>query len=101
MRQIEAKAVRKLQNPVRSSQLEGFVPEDFGAELRKEKEEQAAKPLAGQSQTGVVPESNQSLGADLDADEIPFWQVSKNEIENENLVEKKDETFSLFQDSFI
>ena len=26
VRQIEAKAVRKLQNPVRSQQLEGFVP---------------------------------------------------------------------------
>lgn len=30
VRQIEAKAVRKLQNPVRSQMLEGFVPEDFG-----------------------------------------------------------------------
>lgn len=29
VRQIEAKAVRKLQNPVRSQQLEGFVPDQF------------------------------------------------------------------------
>lgn len=35
VRQIEAKAVRKLQNPVRSQQLEGFVPEDFSALLGK------------------------------------------------------------------
>jgi RNA polymerase primary sigma factor len=30
VRQIEAKAVRKLQNPVRSQHLEGFVPEGEG-----------------------------------------------------------------------
>ena len=29
VRQIEAKAVRKLQNPVRSSALEGFVQPEF------------------------------------------------------------------------
>lgn len=33
VRQIEAKAVRKLQNPVRSQQLEGFVQEDPGTLL--------------------------------------------------------------------
>jgi len=40
VRQIEAKAVRKLQNPVRSQQLEGFVPAlgnlDLGAASEKE-----------------------------------------------------------------
>ena len=49
VRQIEAKAVRKLQNPVRSQHLEGFMPMAslFGNAAEEKKKEEAAKANQG------------------------------------------------------
>ena len=59
VRQIEAKAVRKLQNPVRSSKLEGFI--DFEAIQRMAEqaasasERQTAAPTVPANQNEVLP----------------------------------------------
>ena len=96
VRQIEAKAVRKLQNPMRSSQLEGFVPEDFGAEAIKEQEEQASDFRTEEDSTNLNPTHQDSLPqSESEANEIPFWQLEKQEIE------PKEESLSLFHDSLI
>ena len=57
VRQIEAKAVRKLQNPVRSQQLEGFVPEEFAALFSKKKDEEESRAASVASQPEVVMEA--------------------------------------------
>ncbi|MDB2686520.1 sigma-70 family RNA polymerase sigma factor [Mariniblastus sp.] len=103
VRQIEAKAVRKLQNPMRSSQLEGFVPEDFGADAIDEKKEEQTVSAAA-DEYPVLPVSNQDSVADHDSvsssniedSEIPFWQLSNDENEQE----KKEQAASLFHDSW-
>lgn len=94
VRQIEAKAVRKLQNPMRSSQLEGFVPEDFSAELIKEKEQEAVNVPADEYPVGTTTTDHQSIQPSIpEAGEIPFWQQSKEE------VEPKEKPITLFEDS--
>jgi len=97
VRQIEAKAVRKLQNPMRSSQLEGFVPEDFGAELVKEtkdKEETTVSFSAEESSVSSTDTNHESVQSSVsEADEIPFWQLSKEENEPEV------KPLTLFEDS--
>ena len=96
VRQIEAKAVRKLQNPMRSSQLEGFVPEDFGADAIKENEDQAVAPRVEENPIVSTPDSQDSLvQAELEANEIPFWQLSNDENEQK----EKEVNASLFHDS--
>lgn len=46
VRQIEAKAVRKLQNPVRSQHLKGFIPDDFGVDLSEPESSAEANEIA-------------------------------------------------------
>jgi RNA polymerase primary sigma factor len=63
VRQIEAKAVRKLQNPVRSQQLEGFVPASilFGNEpATKEESVQTPEPSFDASQLMNEPAAEYS-----------------------------------------
>ncbi len=45
VRQIEAKAVRKLQNPVRSKNLEGFLPPELSTELPPELSDELSPDL--------------------------------------------------------
>ena len=98
VRQIEAKAVRKLQNPMRSSQLEGFVPEDFGADAINEQEEQTENLRSEESLVDSThPSADSLLQSDSEDNEIPFWQLSNDENEQK----EKEQTASLFHDSLI
>ena len=77
VRQIEAKAVRKLQNPVRSKALEGFVPEfpmvdsrvdsmlerDHYAELPSDATPSAVPVPAAEQYANAEPESSMPLEA--------------------------------------
>jgi RNA polymerase primary sigma factor len=103
VRQIEAKAVRKLQNPVRSQQLEGFVPEDFSALLgnRNEKEERSSeadsivKPALAAIEneaTNSVATSGGSQGESTPATETLFSQFDDS---NESF-----RSMPLFEDAF-
>ena len=95
VRQIEAKAVRKLQNPMRSSQLEGFVPDELETSIPEENKAQP-ESLASENEVGSTSASQPpSENFDLATDEIPFWQMSRKENEQQS-----DEiSFPLFEDS--
>ena len=56
VRQIEAKAVRKLQNPVRSQTLEGFVPEFPVHDSRVENKEVATVGAPATGEQAEVPQ---------------------------------------------
>jgi len=95
VRQIEAKAVRKLQNPMRSSQLEGFVPDEIETEILKEdKNQPESMSTASEIGTSSVPESP-SKNIDLATNELPFWQMSRKESEQQ----PGETSFPLFEDS--
>ena len=93
VRQIEAKAVRKLQNPVRSAHLEGFVPEDFSNELAKEQKEQDSSSVDNQAPVTPIDAYDSVDQPVLEADEVPFWQIPAEQSTDEQT------TFSLFEDS--
>ena len=96
VRQIEAKAVRKLQNPVRSAQLEGFVPDEFEAEVSGESKEQLAESRAPENETGSTSVTEiPSENLDSTANEIPFWQMSRKENEQQ----PEEVSLPLFEDS--
>ena len=96
MRQIEAKAVRKLQNPMRSSQLEGFVPDELETEVLNESKEQPAESMASESEVGSDSVSQPPTeNLDSGTDEIPFWQMSRKENEQQ----PEEVSFTLFEDS--
>ena len=63
VRQIEAKAVRKLQNPVRSQHLEGFVPEQNGLSTSHQPESAASttRPLEETSRNDRFESSNDAV----------------------------------------
>ena len=96
VRQIEAKAVRKLQNPMRSSQLEGFVPDELETEVLNESKEQPAESMASESEVGSDSVSQPPTeNLDSATDEIPFWQMSRKENEQQ----PEEVSFTLFEDS--
>ena len=96
VRQIEAKAVRKLQNPMRSSQLEGFVPDELETDVLRESKEQPANSIIPENATGSTsPAQIPNENLDSNANEIPFWQMSRKE--NEQPLEQA--SFQLFEDS--
>jgi len=96
VRQIEAKAVRKLQNPMRSSQLEGFVPDELETDVLRESKEQPANSIVPENATGSTsPAQIPNENLDSNANEIPFWQMSRKE--NEQPLEQA--SFQLFEDS--
>jgi len=57
VRQIEAKAVRKLQNPVRSQKLEGFVDLELLQEMAKRAQSRPQPETAQQQQQQVEPKT--------------------------------------------
>ena len=93
VRQIEAKAVRKLQNPVRSAHLEGFVPEDFSNELVKEQKEQESSSVDNPTPATSVDAYASVDKPVLETEEVPFWQIPTEQSTEEQT------TFSLFEDS--
>ena len=54
VRQIEAKAVRKLQNPVRSKKLEGFVDLELLQEMAKRAQSRPVENAPGQQAPAAV-----------------------------------------------
>ena len=93
VRQIEAKAVRKLQNPVRSAHLEGFVPEDFSNELVKEQKEQESSSVDNPTPATSVDAYTSVDKPVLETEEVPFCQIPTEQSTEEQT------TFSLFEDS--
>jgi RNA polymerase primary sigma factor len=64
VRQIEAKAVRKLQNPVRSQCLEGFVPEFPLVDTREADNNKHHAEVSGASRSRVEQESQPAATGD-------------------------------------
>ncbi|MDG1510593.1 MAG: sigma-70 family RNA polymerase sigma factor [Mariniblastus sp.] len=62
VRQIEAKAVRKLQNPVRSQQLEGFVPALGNLDLGAASEKEASNNSEGSERLNETEAASSSPG---------------------------------------
>ncbi|MEM7784391.1 MAG: sigma-70 family RNA polymerase sigma factor [Planctomycetota bacterium] len=82
VRQIEAKAVRKLQNPVRSQMLEGFVPDGFGEERVNDPSENQ-KSESNQIQNQSL---DQSTGATKSETEPNFAVPSDAELMSQSLL---------------
>ncbi|MCL4137274.1 UNVERIFIED_CONTAM: hypothetical protein GTU68_037580 [Idotea baltica] len=77
VRQIEAKAVRKLQNPVRAQQLEGFVPEDFAALFNKKNDEKESRTAAVALQPEVAePELAAAISSESSSEQPEMFPLS-------------------------
>jgi RNA polymerase primary sigma factor len=97
VRQIEAKAVRKLQNPVRSQQLEGFVPEDFSALLAKTED----KPTAEQPNLDAAFLLNNSASANPTESSTPTETLPTETMFSQFQESANDfQSMPLFEDAF-
>ena len=78
VRQIEAKAVRKLQNPVRAQHLQGFLQEESGfRQKRNEDRDSQENPVAQQG--GQANQVDGQLGGQIGTDPLPPQNDSQND----------------------